>query len=274
MTATLSAAAIERTAPTVAPTARFADTLRAEWIKFWTVRGTRWSLIVMILLGVGLTTAVCWASADWLASGEADEVPGSFVTWGTMVAQIPAIVLGALVITSEYGTGMIRATFAATPRRGRVIAAKAAVLTGVLLIGGLVTAFGGYFAGNWFLTEAGSGVPWGSEGLLRALIGNGVVLALLGLLTFAVGLLVRHTAAAISIVLGIVAVLASLAWALPGDWGTWVAKVLPGNSTQAITSVVPFNPDVLGPWTGLGVLASQLVVMLALGVYAVQRRDA
>ena len=101
-----------------------------------------------------------------------------------------------------------------------------------------------------------------------------MVLALLGLLTFAVGLLVRHTAAAISTVLGIVAVLASLAWALPGDWGTWVAKVLPGNSTQAITSVVPFNPDVLGPWTGLGVLASQVVVMLALGVYAVQRRDA
>ena len=263
-----------RRTPTPIPAAGFGDVLRAEAIKFWTVRGTRWSLIAVVVLGVGLTTAVCWGSADWLAGGEADEVPASFVTWGAMIAQIPAIVLGALVITSEYGTGLIRATFAATPHRGRVVAAKALVLTAALLVAGTVTAVGGYLAGNWFLTDAGVGVPWGTDGLVRALFGTAVVMALMGLLAFAVGLLVRHTAAAISIVLGTVAVLANLAWALPGDWGAAIARVIPGNSTQALTSVIPFNPDSLGPWTGLAVLAGQIAVLLALGAYSVQRRDA
>lgn len=260
--------------PSRIPTARFGDTLRAETIKFWTVRGTRWSLIAMVVLGVGLTTAVCWGSADWLAGDDADEVPASFVTWGAMVAQIPAIVLGALVITSEYGTGLIRATFTATPQRGRVVAAKAIVLTAALLVAGTITAVGGYLAGNWFLTDAGVGVPWSADGLVRALFGTVVVLALMGLLAFATGILVRHTAAAISIVLGTVAVIANLAWALPGEWGATIAKVIPGNSTQGLTSVVPFNPDTLGPWTGLAALIVPIAALLTVGVYTLSRRDA
>lgn len=260
--------------PSPADPAGFSDVLTAEWIKFFSVRSTKWSLLAIAVLGIGLTAVVCWASAAWLAGGDADEVPASFVIWGMMLAQIPAIVLGALVITSEYGTGMIRTTFAATPRRSRVVAAKATVLTGVLLAAGLAASFGSYLVGNLILANAGVGVSIGTDGLVRALFGNAVVLALLGLLAFAVGLLVRHTAAALAIVLGVVAVLASLAWALPGNWGAWIAKSLPGNSTQAITSVVPFNPDVLGAWTGLGMLAGQVALVVALGTYAVTKRDA
>src|SRR3954470_7215388 len=81
----------------------FPDTLRAEWIKFWSVRSTTWSMAAMFVLGAGLTTLVCATSAGWLAGSEADESPGSFVTWGLMFAQITAIVLGTLAVTSEYG---------------------------------------------------------------------------------------------------------------------------------------------------------------------------
>ena len=267
--------------PTPAPPLRkpereydFGNTLRSEWMKFWSVRGTRWSLVALVVIGVGLTVAVCWGNAEWLASGDADESPGSFVTMGMMLAQIPAMVLGALVISTEYGTGMIRSTFVATPRRGQVLLAKATVLTAILLAAGTITAFAGYLLGNLFLDRAGVGLDLSTPGLVRALIGNGLVLAALGLMTFAVGLLVRHTAAALAIGLGTVTVLANLAWALPGSVGDTIAKSFPGNSTQALTSVVPFNPDLLGPWTGFAVLMVQVVVLLAVGVYTVKRRDA
>src|SRR5687767_14197679 len=182
----------------------FPDALRAEWIKFWTVRSTLWSTVMLFVLGAGLTVLVCATSADWLACGEADESPGSFITWGMMFAQITAVVLGGLVVTSEYGTGMLRATLAATPQRGTVLAAKAAVLTATLFVAGTVTAFAGYFAGNAFLDAAGVGLALGDDGVLRAMVGSGLYMAGLGLFAAAVGVLVRHTAATLSIVLALV----------------------------------------------------------------------
>lgn len=252
----------------------FARVLHAEWIKFWSVRSTRWSLVALVVLGVGLTAMICASSADWLASGDADESPGSFVTWGMMLAQVTAVVLGAMVVTAEYGTGMIRATLAAVPKRGRVLAAKAVVLTGVLLVAGTVTAFAGYLAGNFFLDRAGVGVPLDSDGVVRALAGNGLYLATLGLLTAAVGLLVRHTAAALSIVLGTVFVVGTMSGLLPGTWGEWVNKLLPGNAGMGLIMPVNFDPDALGPWTGFGVMALETAIVLAAGWWALVRRDA
>src|SRR3712207_9544234 len=111
----------------------------------------------MFVLGAGLTTLVCALSAEALARGDVGEPVGAFVTWGIVFAQVTAVVLGALVVTSEYGTGMIRATLAATPRRGAVLAAKAAVLASTLLVAGTLTALAGYLGGNWFLDREGAG---------------------------------------------------------------------------------------------------------------------
>ena len=254
----------------------FAQTLRAEWVKFWTVRSTLWSIVALFVLGAGLTVLVCATSADWLASGEADEPPAAFVTWGMMFAQITAIVLGGLAVTSEYGTGMIRATLAATPRRGAVLAAKAIVLSGTLFVAGTVTAVAGYLGGNWFLEAAGVGVGLGDDGVLRALLGSGLYLAGLGLFAAAVGVLVRHTAAALSTVLALVFVVGTMAFLLPGTWGEWVAKLLPGNAGSGVATPVSFDPDsnVLDPWTGFAVFCAEVAVVLAVGFGACQRRDA
>jgi ABC-2 type transport system permease protein len=252
----------------------FRDTLRAEWIKFWSVRSTVWSTVMLFVLGAGLTVLVCATSADWLAGGQADQSPGSFVTWGMMFAQITAIVLGTLTVTSEYGTGMIRATLAATPRRGAVLAAKAVVLTTTLFVAGTVTAFAGYFGGNWFLDDAGVGIALGDDGVLRALYGSGLYLAGLGLLAAAVGLLLRHTAAALSAVLALVFVVGNMAFLLPGSWGEWTAKLLPGNAGSGIATPVSFNPDLLGPWVGFAVFAGEVAVLLAVAHQAFRRRDA
>ena len=252
----------------------FADTLRAEWIKFWTVRSTLWSTVLLFVLGAGMTVLVCALNAEWLASNQADEHPGSFVTFGMTFAQITAIVLGTLMVTSEYGTGMIRATLAATPRRGAVLAAKAVVLAGTLFVVGTATAFAGYFGGNWFLENEGVGLALSDEGVLRSMVGSGLYMAGLGLLAAGVGLLVRHTAAALSTVLALVFVVGNMVFLLPGEWGEWIGKLMPGNAGSTVAAPVSFNPNLLDPWVGFAVFAGEVAAVLLVGYLAFRRRDA
>ena len=252
----------------------FADTIRAEWIKFWTVRSTQWSVATLFLMGAGLTVLVCWAAAEDLGSGAAGEAAAAFVTWGLMLAQIAAIVLGAMVVTSEYGTGMIRATLTATPSRGAVLAAKALVLTSTLFVVGTATAFAGYFGGNPFLENEGVGVALSDDGVLRAMFGSGLYMAGLGLFAAAVGLLVRHTAAALSIVLGLVFVLGNMVFLLPGNWGEWIGKLMPGNAGSGVATPVSFNPELLDPWVGFAVFAGEVALLLGIAWVTFRRRDA
>jgi ABC-2 type transport system permease protein len=191
-----------------------------------------------------------------------------------MFAQVTAVVLGTLAVTSEYGSGMIRATLAATPRRGAVLAAKAVVLTGTLFVAGTVTAFAGYFGGNWFLEREGIGIALSDEGVLRAMFGGGLYMAGLGLLAAAVGLLVRHTAAALSIVLGTVFVAGTMVFLIPGEWGEWIGKLMPGNAGSPITAPVSFNPVALDPWPGFAVFMAEVAVVLVIGWVTFRRRDA
>ena len=252
----------------------FADTLRAEWIKFWSVRSTLWSTVALVVLGAGLTVLVCALNAEWLASSQADEHPGSFITFGMTFAQITAIVLGTLMVTSEYGTGMIRATLAATPRRGSVLAAKAVVLAGTLFVVGTATAFAGYFAGNWFLENEGVGLALTDDGVLRSMFGSGLYMAGLGLLAAGVGLLVRHTAAALSTVLALVFVVGNMVFLLPGAWGEWIGKLMPGNAGSTVAAPVSFNPNLLDPWVGFAVFAGEVAAVLLVGYLVFRRRDA
>jgi ABC-2 type transport system permease protein len=274
MTAVTTDRATSRPAVHRATGPGFGSTLHAEWLKFWTVRSTRWSFVAMFVLGAGLTVLVCATSADGLAGGGEGEAPGSFVTFGMMFAQITAIVLGALTVTSEYGTGMIRATLAATPRRGAVLAAKALVLAGTLFVAGVVTAVAGYLGGNAFLDAAGVGVDLGDDGVLRSLLGSGLYMAGLGLFAAGAGLLLRHTAAVLSLVLALVFVVGNMAFLLPGSWGEWTAKVLPGNAGSPVATPVPFNPLLLDPWTGFAVFSAEVAALLLVGWLVFQRRDA
>lgn len=248
-------------------------TLRSEWVKLSSVRSTWWTLAAMLVLGAGLTTLICWQNADWLASAEADESPGSFITWGMMIAQVCAVVLGALAVTSEYGTGMVRTTFAATPRRGQVLAAKAVLVAGLLFVTGTVTALLGYWGGNAFLENEGIGMPLEGD-VLRAMYGSGLYMAGLGLLAVAAGFLLRHTAAVISLVLAVVFVIGNMANLIPGDVGLWTMRVMPGNAGSAISAPVSFNPNLLEAWNGFGVFATEVAVLLAAALVLVRRRDA
>ena len=250
----------------------YGQALRAEWIKLWSVRSSAWTMVSLVVLGVGLTALVCATSAEWLASPEADESPGSFVTWGMMIAQLTAVVLGVLVISSEYSSGMIRTTMAATPRRGTVLLAKATVLSAVLFVAGTVTAVVGYFAGNYFLDAEGVGVPWSAD-VARALVGNGLYLAMLGLFSMAMAVLIRHTAGAISVGLALIFVVGGLVGLVPGSVGDWLAKLMPGNAGSVIATVTPFEGNMLEPWTGFAVFTLETAVLFGLAALALQRRD-
>jgi len=161
------------------------------------------------------------------------------------------------------------------PRRGQVLAAKAVVLTGVLFVAGVVTAVAGWIGGNFFLDREGVGVALSDDGVLRALLGNGLYLAGLGLFALGLGLLIRHTAAALTVGMALVLVVGNLAYALPGEWGEWVTKLLPGNAGSAVAQVAPFaGNSMLGPWTGFAVFAAETAAVLLAGWVVLRRRDA
>ncbi len=253
--------------------AGFPQAVRAEWIKLWSVRSTWWTVLATIVLGGFLTILICALNAEWLASADADEAPVTFLTWGMMLAQICAAVLAALAVTGEYGTGMVRTTFAAVPSRGRVLAAKSVVVTGVLLVLGTFTALIGYLGGNWFFEREGIGVALEGD-MLRAIYGSGLFLAGIGLFTVATGFLLRHTAGTISAVIALMLVIGGMVSLLPGEVGEWLTKLMPGNAGQAIAQAVAWDPTLLDPWPGYGVFLLETAALLALAWMVVRRRDA
>jgi len=251
----------------------FAAALRAERIKLTTVRSTWWTLASMVVIGVGGTVLVCALNAEWLASNAADESAGSFITWGMMIAQVCAIVLGALAVTGEYGTGMIRTTLAATPVRGRVLAAKAVVLATVLFVAGTATALLGYVGGNYFLEREGVGMALEGD-VAQSMYGNGLYMAGLGLFAAAVGFILRHTAATLSAVLALMLVVTNMVLLIPGDTGRWITKLMPANAGSVVATPVPFNPFLLDAWTGFGVFVAEITALVLLAWLVLRRRDA
>jgi ABC-2 type transport system permease protein len=248
-------------------------TVKAEWIKLSSTRSTWWTAVAMIVMGAGFTTIICGVFANDIAGGSNDS-PGEFITQGLIFSQISAVVIGALVVTSEYGTGLIRSTLAATPVRSIVLAAKAIVLSGFLFLVGTATAFIGYFGGNAFFRHAGVGISLGDEHILRSMFGAGLYMAGLGLLAAAVGLLVRHTAAAISIVLALVFIIGQVVQLIPGTFGEWVMKLMPGNAGPGIVVPVTFGPHMLSPWTGFAVFVGEIALLGLAGFALFQKRDA
>lgn len=182
----------------------------SEWTKIRSVRSTLWTLGVFVLLvvGIGTLTGVVVAGSDPALSGESPLGLGFF---GVLLGSMCVITLGVLTTASEYGTGMIRTTMVACPSRGRVLAAKGVVFFAVAFVVTLVSASLVAFLHVAMLEGDGARTPTGGE-WLKATVGIAAYVALLGLLSLAVGSIVRHSAGAITIMIG--AVLAPLVIAL------------------------------------------------------------
>jgi ABC-2 type transport system permease protein len=143
----------------------------------------------------------------------------------------------------------------------------------VLGVVGTVTALAGYFGGNFFLDREGIGMSLDGD-VLRAMYGSGLYLAGIGLFTVAVGFLLRHTAGTISIVLALMLILGNMVNLVPGAFGEWLTKLMPGNAGSVLATPVSFNPNLLDPWPGFAVFMVQTAVLLAAAYVVLKRRDA
>jgi ABC-type transport system involved in multi-copper enzyme maturation permease subunit len=255
--------------------------MRAEWTKIRSVRSTVWTLLIFIVVCIGLTALITWLTeSHWYgpqaasrdASALSDPV-GFILGAGVGLGQLAIAVLGVLVMTSEYSSGVIRASLLAVPRRIPMLAAKAVVFAVLLLVVTEIVAFCSFFAGSAIL-HAHVAVSLSDSGVARAVAGAGLYLTVLGLFSMAIGTMIRHTAGAISTAIGVVFVLPILSGLLPGSWGAHINAYLPEQAGTLITHTHEVSGDLLSPWQGFGVLCIWAVLMLAGAGYLLARRDA
>jgi ABC-type transport system involved in multi-copper enzyme maturation permease subunit len=269
------------TAALPAPRGRagFAGAVRSEFTKIRSTRSTYWTLLALIVVTVGLGALVSFGAAQH--PGETG--PGFDATQrslgGLYVSQLVIVVLGALTITSEYSTGMIRTSLTAQPRRSVVFAAKAAVFAAMSLATGLVVSFLSFFVGQAILSGHHSfdgtalSVSLGDPNVLRAVIGGGLFLAACGMLAFGLGMLLRHTAGAITASIGLLFVLSILVNFLPQSWQDHVDKWMPAIAGTQIWATKP-DPAFLAPWTGFAVLCGYAAAAIIGGLIVFRGRDA
>ena len=281
MTTTSVTPARRPAVPATGGRAGFANLMRAEWTKIRSVRSTVWTLLIFIVVCVGLTALITWlteshwngphaASRD--ASALSDPV-GFILGAGVGLGQLAIAVLGVLVMTSEYSSGVIRASLLAVPRRIPMLAAKAVVFALLLIVVTEIVAFCSFFAGSAIL-HAHIAVSLGDSGVARAVAGAGLYLTVLGLLGLAIGTMIRHTAGAISTAIGVVFVLPILSGLLPGSWGAHINAYLPEQAGTLITHTQEVSGDLLSPWQGFGVMCIWTALLLAVAAYLLARRDA
>jgi ABC-2 type transport system permease protein len=286
-------------APLPAHRAGFGGLLLAEWTKIRTVRSTVWTLIIFAVVSMGLTGLLTWLTLNALNNGRRRASAGGIITdpvnfilgTGLGLGQLAICVLGVLVITSEYSTGAIRSSLLAVPRRYPVILAKGLVFAALVIVVGEIVAFASFFIGQALVNghvvtlhgvQAGHvisvnhtiTVALSQPGVLRAVVGSGLYLTVLGLFALAIGGLIRHTAGAITAVIGMVLVIFPLAGLLPDSWGAHVHAYLPTVAGQLITSDKTTGGQLLSPWQGFGVFCAWTVLLLAGAILLLQRRDA
>jgi ABC-2 type transport system permease protein len=251
---------------------------RMEWLKLRSVRSTGWILLVFAAGLIGIAILVL-SHANWATMSPSDRAsfdPTNAGFAGLALGQLAFGVLGALVITSEFSSGMIRATFAAVPRRPLLLAAKAGVLGGVTLVAGEVLAFVSFAVGEAVLRSPAPHASLGQPGVLRAVLMAGAYPALIALIALGLGAIIRHTAGAISAVVGVLFVLPLILVPLGSSLQNSVGKFLPMIIAEnSITAVKP-EPAVgnLPPAVGFGLLCLYAVVALAAGGWLLTRRDA
>ncbi|MDT4894621.1 MAG: type transport system permease protein [Pseudonocardiales bacterium] len=258
------------------PTIGAGNLIRSEWTKLRSVRSTYWTGIVAVLAttGLGIGLSIRWQrdlTAHPLRSDGFDATLTSLN--GIYLAQVAIGALGVLVISSEYGTGMIRATLGAVPQRRAMLAAKAAVFAACTVAISELTSFLTFGIGQAVLHRARAGASLADPGVLRAVIGGGLYLTAVGMLGFGLGALIRHTAGALSAFFGILFALTAIADLLPTNWRNDVIEYLPANAGSQILTVLP-TKDSLPPWTGLGVLCLYALAPIIAAFVLIKHRDA
>ena len=252
---------------------------RSEWTKIRSLRSTSWTFLVTAVLTIGLGSL--FALGRTSARSGRDPITANFNAAGfpfnaLFLAQLAIGVLGVLIITTEYSSGMIRTTFTAVPQRGLVLAVKAVIFGSVTFVVALLTTFVTFFASQAILNRGAVkyGVSLSSPHALRIVIGAALYMTVCGLLGVALGALLRSTAAAITALAGLLFILPIMMNFLPVSWHRdAIAQWLPSNAGMQIVEKVT-QPLQFSPWAGLAVFAGWVAVAFVAGLVLLHRRDA
>jgi ABC-type transport system involved in multi-copper enzyme maturation permease subunit len=264
--------------------ARFLDLVAAEWIKFWSLRSTWWTLVVAILVPWGAAAAAATADYDnWPSYGPLEQaaphlfaVHDSFPLEGYVVIMLAAGALGALAMAGEYGSGLIRTTTVAVPARGSVVLAKAVVQAVVWTVAGWVCALGSYAVAQGILGGRHATIALGYPGVFRALVAAAMVAPVCALVGLGIGALVRHAGGTIGILTFVVLLLPQF-FSQNKQWSADVRHLFPVSAFSRLTEIwsAPRQPGfypatITGSWL---VYLVWPVVAVALAVWIVRRRD-
>jgi ABC-2 type transport system permease protein len=252
----------------------FAGALRSEFTKIRSVRSTYWTLLAMFVLVVGFGALAALGASHGPRGPYFDPTQHSLV--GLYIGQLIIGVLGVLVISSEYGTGMIRTTLTTNPHRGVMIAAKGVVFALVALVTSLVTSFTAFFVGQAIMSSDHISTTIGAPNVLRAVIGGALFLTACGVLAFGLGLLLRHSAAGIAAVVGLLFVVTILVQFLPQSWQNDTDKWIPALAGGQVWLTVqqPGNTPMFSAWPSFAILCGYAAIAVAAGVLLFRKRDA
>ena len=262
--------------PVIVRNVTVARVVHAEWLKLRSLRSTAWTLLsaVAALVVIGAVVAYAtnkqWASVPSDVKAHFDPIPRSLV--GVNLAQLAIGVLGVLLISGEYSTGMIRASLAAVPARWPVLVAKAGLYAVITFAVMLPTTFIAFVLGQNLLGTHGTTLS--APHAVTAIFGAAAYLTLIGLLALGLGFIVRSTAGAIAALVGLLLVLPGIGQVLPTSWRNNLLPFLPSNAGASMFNPHPQDPAALTATQGLLVLSLWVLVSLLIAGIRLQRRDA
>jgi hypothetical protein len=251
----------------------------SEWTKLRSLRSTRWSMLVAVLLTIVLPLLGAWITdAHWAHMSPSDRAgrhPLDLALFGARVAQLAIGVLGVLVISGEYSTGMIRATIGAVPKRLPVLWAKIgvfAVVTFALMLPAVLIAF----FGSQAILNAHDHIlqiSFSHSGVARAVVGGALYLTVVGVFAFAMGAITRNTAGGICAFVGIFFVIPPLMNVLPTSWNNAISEYLPSNAGADVIALTHGSHD-LSPGAGFALFCAYTAAVVAAAAVLLVRRDA
>jgi ABC-type transport system involved in multi-copper enzyme maturation permease subunit len=265
------------TAALAAPGVTQSRVIVSEWIKLRSLRSTWFSLAAAVIVSIGLGTLFSYLRGRDFAqhAGPMDTLDATQVSLrGVYLAQLAVGVLGVLLITGEYATGMIRASLSAVPQRRPLLLGKIVVFGAFTFVLTTLMCLVAFLAGQAALSHYELGVSLTTSGAVRAVLGGGFFLTVIGLIGLGFGFALRSTGGAIASLFGLVLVAPLLAQALPNSWQDHVDKYLPLNCLDAVIATTHVDSRTLSPGSGFAVLAAYAVVVLTAGYLVLRRRDA